>query len=77
MLNCVAAIQFNEETKRFTLVSGNNRVEIEKTDDLEKFVNNAPVISPDILAGLAGVWFPDEVEDGNFVEVEESVCQNP
>lgn len=85
MLNCVAAIQYNEETKKFTLVSGDNRVEINKTKALEKFVNNAPEISPDILAGLTGVWFPDddEIADGEYEDVdadikaEETVCQNP
>ena len=75
MLNCVAAIQYIEETKKFTLVSGNNRIEINKTKELEQFVNDAPVISPDILAGLTGVWFPDEVEDAEIIEVEEAACQ--
>ena len=73
MLNCVAAIQYNEETDVLVLVSGNNRVEIDGTKGLKKFVNDAPEISPDILAGLTGVWFPDEIADGNFIEVKETV----
>ena len=74
MLNCVAAIQYDEEKKVFVLVSGNNRVEIEETKELVEFVNNAPEISPDIYAGLIGVWFPeeDQVEDAEFVEVKET-----
>jgi len=50
MLNCVAAIQFDEEKKVFILVSGDNRVEIGETKALIEFVNNAPEISPDIVA---------------------------
>jgi len=73
MLNCVAAIQFDTETQRFVLVSGNNRVEIRKTKALKKFVNDAPEISADILAGLSAVWFPDEdnIEEAQFETVEE------
>lgn len=72
MLNCVAAIQFDEERQRFILVSGNNRVEIRKTKALKKFVNDAPEISADILAGLTAVWFPDDnIQEAEFTEVKE------
>jgi hypothetical protein len=70
MLNCVAAIQFDEETKKFVLVSGNNRVEIRETKALKNFVEDAPEISADILAGLTGVWFPEDdgIEEAQFTE---------
>jgi hypothetical protein len=73
MLNCVAAIQFDEERQRFVLVSGNNRVEIRKTKALKQFVSDAPEISPDILAGLSAVWFPD-IEEAQFTEVKEDAA---
>lgn len=66
MLNCVAAIQFDEEKQRFVLLSGENRVEIRKTKALKKFVNDSPEISMDILAALKDQWFPDEIEDMNL-----------
>jgi hypothetical protein len=75
MINCVAAIQFDEATQKFILVSGDNRVEIRKTKALKKFVKDAPEISPDIYAGLIDVWFPEEVEDADFIEVEET-CES-
>lgn len=73
MLNCVAAIQFDEVKQRFVLVSGNNRVEVRKTKALKKFVDNAPEITADILAGLSDVWFPEEdgIEDAKFEEIKE------
>lgn len=67
MLNCVAAIQFDEEKQRFVLVSGSNRVELRKTKALKKFVNDAPEISMDILAALKDQWFP-EIEDAEIIE---------
>lgn len=64
MKNCVAAIQFDEETQKFVLVSGSNRVEVRKTKALKKFVSDAPDISLDIVHALKDVWFPDaEYED--------------
>jgi hypothetical protein len=66
-MNCVAAIQFDEEKQRFVLVSGNNRVEIRKTKALKKFVNDAPDIDMEILAALKDQWFPD----AEFEDVEE------
>jgi len=72
MLNCVAAIQFDEVNQKFVLVSGNNRVEIRKTKALKKFVDNAPEITADVLQGLSEVWFPEDgVEDGQFTEADE------
>jgi len=74
MLNCIAAIQFDEEKEKFILVSGNNRVEIEGTKALKKFVEDAPEISADILLGLSDVWFPgvpDGIEDAKFETIEE------
>lgn len=65
MINCVAAIQYDEEKKCFVLVSGDNRVEIRKTKALAKFVKKAPDISMDILAALKDQWFPDDIEDMN------------
>ncbi len=58
-MNCVAAIQFDEEKQRFVLVSGSNRVEIRKTKALKKFVTDSPDISLDIIAALKDQWFPD------------------
>jgi len=66
MLNCVAAIQFDEERQKFIMVSGNNRVEIKKTKALKQFVDKAPEISAEILSGLKDAWFPD----AEFAEVE-------
>ncbi len=75
MLNCVAAIQFDEDKQTFVLVSGNNRIEIRKTKALTKFVEDAPEISADVLLGLSDVWFPEEPKDGieeaEFHEIEE------
>jgi hypothetical protein len=68
MLNCVAAIQFDEEKQRFVLVSGSNRVELRKTKALKKFVKDSPEISMDILAALKDQWFPDEIEDAEVIE---------
>jgi hypothetical protein len=67
MINCVAAIQFDEETQRFVLVAGESRVEIRKTKALKKFVKDAPDISMEILAALKDTWFPD----AEFEEVVE------
>jgi hypothetical protein len=64
MLNCVAAIQFDEETQKFVLVSGNNRIEIRKTKALKKFVKDSPEISLDIIAALKDQWFPDAEYQG-------------
>lgn len=74
MLNCVAAIQFDEEKKVFVLVSGKHRVEIKETDELQKFVEDAPEITPDVLLGLSDVWFPKEqdgIEDAEFETIKE------
>lgn len=76
MLNCVAAIQFDEQKQKFILVSGNNRLEVSKTKALKKFVDKAPEISADILLGLTDVWFPGEqtkdgIEDAVFKSVKD------
>ena len=60
MLNCVAAIQFDEETQKFILVSGNNRLELKKTTAFKQFVENSPDISADVLLGLSNIWSPVE-----------------
>jgi len=69
-MNCVAAIQFDEEKQRFVLVSGSNRVEIRKTKALKKFVTDSPDISLDIIAALKDQWFPEDIEDAVIVEEE-------
>lgn len=76
MLNCVAAIQFDEETQKFILVAGNNRLELKKTTAFKQFVENAPDISPDVILGLSDVWFPEEqpkdnIEEADFKNIEE------
>lgn len=71
MINCVAAIQFDEEIQKFVLVSGNNRVEVRKTKALKKFVKDAPSIDMDILAALKDQWFPD----AEFEEMDNKVSE--
>jgi hypothetical protein len=73
MLNCIAAIQFDEETQKFILVAGNNRLELKKTTAFKQFVENAPDISADVILGLSDVWFPveDGIEEAEFENIKE------
>jgi len=71
MKNCVAAIQYDEKTNRFQLVSGGERLEIRSTKALKKFVNDAPDISLDLIHSLKDQWFPEE----EIAEFEEIVDQ--
>ena len=61
--DCVAAIQYDIQTDSFILVSGNNRVSIPHSQELNKFVYDAPNITTDIIYALKDIWFPKEEEE--------------
>lgn len=67
--NCVAAIQYDIEEDCYVLVSGNNRVTVPQSKELDTFVHDAPDLSLDIVAALKDAWFPD----AEFEEIEEVV----
>ena len=73
--DCVAAIQYNIKTDSFVLVSGNNRVEIPHSEELNKFVYDSPSITVDLVHALKDVWFSGEDDDGNQASVQPRRCR--